>query len=176
MSNMTFTIQFDCSDRLEKVLTSIAEGLASMQATPSTSTPAPRTRKAKTTVVQTEEPKSEPKEETHEVEVETKEEAKPEPPKEEPKAESPKEESKPEPQGEITNADLRKIMNDCRARVLGDKANDGILKKVVNDKLREKVASFGCSTSTDMNQEQRVIFVKFCEEMPVYESSDNAPL
>lgn len=174
---MTFTIQFDCSDRLEKVLTSIAEGLANIQATPST--PTPRTRKPKATAVQQEEVKPDPKEEAQEIEVaepQEEEEAKPESKVvEESEPESKVEAPKEEPQSEITNADLRKVMNDCRARVLGDKANDGILKKVVNDKLREKVASFGCSTSTDLSQEQRVIFVKFCEEMPVYESSDNEP-
>lgn len=138
MNNLTFTVQLDCTERLERCLTAIAESLKGVkQAQPMTEQP--RT-------VAVEEPKAEveePKTETEEAETKV----------EEPKAE------------EITDADLRTIMRETRERVLGENINDAIMKKALNDMLREQVASYGCKSSTDLNQEQRVHFKAYCDSI-----------
>lgn len=173
MNNIQLTIQFDCSERLEKVLSSLAEGLNNL----SQPSPTPRTRRTKSS------PSVETKEEAvaapqTEVENPTTN-ANEEPTPKEDAAERNNEAQDAAPKAsdaaqvqEITNADIRKAMNDCRVRVLGDKANDGILRKTLNDKLRDKVHELGCQSSTDLSQEQRVIFVKFCEEIPVMQTED----
>ena len=172
MSNIQLTIQLDCSERLEKVLTSIAEGLSSFSQPASTSTP--RTRRAKPST-QTEAKQEVEAENPATPETPSTDEVKEEPAHEKPTSTS--EQSAPQnvQAQEITNADIRKAMNDCRVRVLGDKANDGILRKTLNDKLRDKVHELGCQSSTDLSQEQRVIFVKFCEEIPVMQTEEEDP-
>ena len=173
MNNIQLTIQFDCSERLEKVLSSLAEGLSNL----SQPSPTTRTRRTKSSS------SVETKEETvvapqTEVENPTTD-ANEEPTPKEDVVEQNNEAQNAAPKAsdaaqvqEITNADIRKAMNDCRVRVLGDKANDGILRKTLNDKLRDKVHELGCQSSTDLSQEQRVIFVKFCEEIPVMQTED----
>lgn len=178
MNNIQLTIQFDCSERLEKVLSSLAEGLNNL----SQPSPTPRTRKTKSpSSVET---KVETKEEavvTSQTEVKNPAtDANEEPTPKEDVVEQNNEAQNAAPKAsdaapqvqEITNADIRKAMNDCRVRVLGDKANDGILRKTLNDKLRDKVHELGCQSSTDLSQEQRVIFVKFCEEIPVMQTEE----
>lgn len=170
-SNIQLTIQLDCSERLEKVLTSIAEGLSNFS---TQSAPTPRTRKARQSAstetkqadAENVEQREAKVEDTQEVEKPTKE--KPAPEETVAKQEAPAAQV-----SEITNADLRKAMNDCRVRVLGDKANDGILRSTLNDKLRDKVHELGCQSSTDLSQEQRVIFVKFCEEIPAMQTEED---
>lgn len=138
MNNLTFTVQLDCTERLERCLTAIAESLKGVkQVQPQTEQPKAETEQPKTVAV--EEPKAEV---------------------EEPKAEV--EESKAE---EITDADLRTIMRETRERVLGENINDAIMKKALNDMLREQVASYGCKSSTDLNQEQRVHFKAYCDSI-----------
>lgn len=173
MNNIQLTIQLDCSERLEKVLSSLAEGLSNL----SQPSPTPRTRRTKSSssVETKEEAVAAPQAEVENPTTETKEEPTPK----EDVAEQNNEAQDAAPKAsdaaqvqEITNADLRKAMNDCRVRVLGDKANDGILRKTLNDKLRDKVHELGCQSSTDLSQEQRVIFVKFCEEIPVMQTEE----
>lgn len=176
MNNIQLTIQFDCSERLEKVLSSLAEGLNNLsQPSP---TPTPRTRRTKSSSsVETKEEEAVAAPQT-EVENPTTN-ANEEPTPKEDVVEQNNEAQDAAPKAsdaaqvqEITNADIRKAMNECRVRVLGDKANDGILRKTLNDKLRDKVHELGCQSSTDLSQEQRVIFVKFCEEIPVMQTED----
>lgn len=138
MNNLTFTVQLDCTERLERCLTAIAESLKGVKQVQ------PMAEQPKTVAV--EEPKAEveePKAETEEAEAKV----------EEPKAE------------EITDADLRTIMRETRERVLGENVNDAIMKKALNDRLREQVASYGCHSSTDLNQEQRAHFKAFCDSL-----------
>ena len=145
MNNLTFTVQLDCTERLERCLTAIAESLKGVkQVEPQTEQPRAETEQPKTVAV--EEPKAaveEPKAEVEEPKAEV----------EEPKAE------------EITDADLRTIMRETRERVLGENVNDAIMKKALNDMLREQVASYGCKSSTDLNQEQRVHFKAYCDSI-----------
>ena len=152
MNNLTFTVQLDCTERLERCLTAIAESLKGVkQVQPMAEQP--RTVAVEEPKAETEEPKAEveePKAEVEEPKAET----------EEPKAEV--EEPKVE---EITDADLRTIMRETRERVLGENVNDAIMKKALNDRLREQVASYGCHSSTDLNQEQRVHFKAFCDSL-----------
>ena len=131
MNNLTFTVQLDCTERLERCLTAIAESLKGVKQVQ------PMTEQPKTVAVE------EPKAETEEAEAKV----------EEPKAE------------EITDADLRTIMRETRERVLGENINDAIMKKALNDMLREQVASYGCKSSTDLNQEQRVHFKAYCDSI-----------
>lgn len=131
MNNLTFTVQLDCTERLERCLTAIVESLKGVKQVQ------PMAEQPRTVAV--EEPKAE---------------------KEEPKAET--EEPKAE---EITDADLRTIMRETRERVLGENVNDAIMKKALNDMLREQVASYGCKSSTDLNQEQRVHFKAYCDSI-----------
>lgn len=138
MNNLTFTVQLDCTERLERCLVAIAEGLKGVkQVEPQTEQPKAETEQPKTVAV--EEPKAEAKEPKTETEA--------------PKAE------------EITDADLRTIMRETRERVLGENVNDAIMKKALNDMLREQVASYGCKSSTDLNQEQRVHFKAYCDSI-----------
>ena len=162
MSNLTFTVQLDCTERLEKVLQGIAESLSSIQTLQPTMVVTP------TTEVSPVEPKPIKQEEQK---VEEPQAVMPEP---ETEKQTEVQESQAEA-AEITDSDLRDVMRDTRARVLGNNINDAILKKVLNDKLREKVASYGCNASTDMNQEQRREFVAFCAAIPVMEVSEDAP-
>lgn len=147
MNNLTFTVQFDCTERLERCLTAIAESLKGVkQVQPMAEQPKTVAVEEPVETVKTEEPKAaveEPKAEVEEPKTET----------EAPKAE------------EITDADLRTIMRETRERVLGENVNDGIMKKALNDRLREQVASYGCHSSTDLNQEQRVHFKAFCDSL-----------
>lgn len=138
MNNLTFTVQLDCTERLERCLTAIAESLKGVKQVQ------PMAEQPKTVAVE------EPKAEVEEPKVEV----------EEPKAEV--EEPKAE---EITDADLRTIMRETRERVLGENVNDAIMKKALNDMLREQVASYGCKSSTDLNQEQRVHFKAYCDSI-----------
>lgn len=174
MNNIQLTIQLDCSERLEKVLSSLVEGLNNL----SQSSPTPRTRRTKSSS------SVETKEEdvaTQQTEVEnptTKTNEEPTPKEDVAEQNNEAQDAAPKASDaaqvqEITNADIRKAMNDCRVRVLGDKANDGILRKTLNDKLRDKVHELGCQSSTDLSQEQRVIFVKFCEEIPVMQTEED---
>lgn len=140
MSNLTLTVQLDCTERLEKVLKGIADSLCKIQ------TVAPK-------VAQTEEKTTEQKETQAEAQAETEQVAQPQ--------------ENETARDEITDADLRDIMRETRARVLGENVNDGIMKKALNDKFREKVSAYGCKASTDMNQKQRVEFVEFCKNLPV---------
>lgn len=117
MNNLTFTVQLDCTERLERCLTAIAESLKGVKQVQ------PMAEQPRTVAV------------------------------EEPKAE------------EITDADLRTIMRETRERVLGENVNDAIMKKTLNDMLREQVASYGCKSSTDLNQEQRVHFKAYCDSI-----------
>lgn len=173
MNNIQLTIQFDCSERLEKVLSSLAEGLNNL----SQPSPTPRTRRTKSSssVETKEEAVAAPQTEVENPTTNANEEPTPKENVVERNNEAqdavPKANDAAQVQ-EITNADIRKAMNDCRVRVLGDKANDGILRKTLNDKLRDKVHELGCQSSTDLSQEQRVIFVKFCEEIPVMQTED----
>ena len=175
MNNIQLTIQFDCSERLEKVLSSLAEGLNNL----SQPSPTPRTRRTKSSssVETKEEAVAAPQTGVENPTTDANEEPTPKEDVVEQNNEAqdaaPKASDAAQVQ-EITNADIRKAMNDCRVRVLGDKANDGILRKTLNDKLRDKVHELGCQSSTDLSQEQRVIFVKFCEEIPVMQT-DKAP-
>lgn len=138
MNNLTFTVQLDCTERLERCLTAIAESLKGVkQVQPQTEQPKAETEQPKTVAVE------EPKAETEGAKVKV----------EEPKAE------------EITDADLRTIMRETRERVLGENINDAIMKKALNDMLREQVASYGCKSSTDLNQEQRVHFKAYCDSI-----------
>ena len=173
MNNIQLTIQFDCSERLEKVLSSLAEGLNNL----SQPSPTPRTRRTKSSssVETKEEAVAAPQTEVENPTTDANEEPTPKEDVVEQNNEAQNATLKASDAAqvqEITNADIRKAMNDCRVRVLGDKANDGILRKTLNDKLRDKVHELGCQSSTDLSQEQRVIFVKFCEEIPVMQTED----
>lgn len=147
MNNLTFTVQFDCTERLERCLTAIAESLKGVkQVQPMAEQPKTVAVEEPVETVKTEGPKAEvkePKTETEEAEAKV----------EEPKSE------------EITDADLRTIMRETRERVLGENVNDAIIKKALNDMLREQVASYGCKSSTDLNQEQRVHFKAYCDSI-----------
>lgn len=157
MNNLTLTVQLDCTERLEKVLKDIAESLSHIQPLQPTMTVEPtpvETKPIQPKTEQVEEPQAE------QPETESKEEQQTEVPQSQ------------EQTAEISDADLRDVMRETRTRVLGENINDGILKKVLNDKLREKVASYGCNASTDMNQEQRREFVAFCKDIPVMENDE----
>ena len=145
MNNLTFTVQLDCTERLERCLTAIAESLKGVKQAQ------PQTEQPKTVAV--EEPKAEVEEPKAEVEEPKTEVEEPKAEVKEPKAE------------EITDADLRTIMRETRERVLGENINDAIMKKALNDMLREQVASYGCKSSTDLSQEQRVHFKLYCDSI-----------
>ena len=161
--NTTFTIQFDCTDRLERALSAIA---MSLQGIKPNETPTPHKVEEEPTKP---EPKPEPK-------VEAKEKSKPDP-----KVET-KEKSKPEPKVEtkeesksvetITDQDLRAAMKDCRERNLASNPDDAILRKAINDNLRSKVSEFGCKSSMELSQEQRVMFVEYCSNLTLASSDE----
>ena len=150
MSNLTITVQLDCTERLEKCLTVIAESLKGVKQVQ------PMAEQSKAVAVE------EPKTETEEPKAET----------EEPKAEveEPKAEVEEPKADEITDADLRTLLRETRERVLGENIGDAIMKKALNDMLREQVASYGCKSSTDLNQEQRVHFKAFCDSIQPMEA------
>lgn len=153
-----FIVQFDCTDRLEKALLSIAEGLNALN---------------KGTVVSNERTET-----TQQQEVSVIEDTKPaETQVVQQVAEEPEEIAKemPEPKvAEISDEDLRSAMNACRKRILGDKIGDAILKKTVNSLLRDKVKKMGYSVSTDLPQELRVDFLNYCATLTM-DTDDKAP-
>lgn len=66
----------------------------------------------------------------------------------------------------IADVDLRRAMSECRKRIIGpDPATDPLMKKAVNDALRDKVAAMGYTASTDIPQERRAEFVAFCRTL-----------
>lgn len=164
--NNSFIVQFDCTDRLERVLLSLADGLRGINKgtiVAQHETPAPteesvntppekpaRKRKAK------EQPKVEepPQEVTEEPTVAEKA----------PESDLPFDEPvsvAETPKKDITDQEIRAAIAECRTRLGAD--NDPNMKRTINDILRKEVSRLGYEASTSLPQELRPQFIEYCK-------------
>lgn len=169
--NNSFIVQFDCTDRLERVLLSLADGLrginkgtivaqhdapaltAELLNTPPEK-PA-RKRKAKEQP-KVEEPPQEVTEEPTVAEEPVVEKA--------PESDLPFDEPEPvveTPKKDITDQEIRAAIAECRTRLGAD--NDPNMKRTINDILRKEVSRLGYEASTSLPQELRPQFIEYCK-------------